>query len=368
VGTPDNPGREPPYADAVRRIGRRRRTALAAAVATTTLAVVLTACGGGETPARPDGTSVAASPGPSSGPDNSAAGGVPDDVRVLVITVDGLGAATVGPETTPAIDRLLEEGAGTRNARTEVEQTETLPNHTSMVTGRPISAAGGHGVTWNTDTDRPLRPGVDSVFTAVADAGGASAAFMGKAKFDIWYEAWPEIDAFLIDEDQASLVDAAAADLTSHERDLTFVHLAGPDHAGHETGWGSPAYLAAVAQADADVERIVAAADDASRPAGGTVVVLTADHGGVPGDDGHAQPGEPANYTIPFVVWGAGVADAGLYELNPDYADPGTGRPSYAGTQPVRNGDVANLVTALLGLPPVPGSRIGRGQDLDVVE
>jgi hypothetical protein len=67
-------------------------------------------------------------------------------------------------------------------------------------------------------------------------------------------------------------------------------------------------------------------------------------------------------------VWGAGVANgAGLYRLNPDYADPGRRRTRYgAARQPVRNGDVANLTTDLLGLPAVRGSEHDSAQDLDV--
>jgi hypothetical protein len=67
-------------------------------------------------------------------------------------------------------------------------------------------------------------------------------------------------------------------------------------------------------------------------------------------------------------VWGAGVADgADLYALNTDRAAPGTGRPAYSATrQPIRNAEAANLVTELLGLPAVPGSRINAAQTLDV--
>ena len=93
--------------------------------------------------------------------------------------------------------------------------------------------------------------------------------------------------------------------------------------------------------------------------------MLTADHGGPPGEKGHDDASDVENYRIPFVVWGRGIRPADLYELNPDYADPGTGRPAYGGPQPVRNGDLANLVTELLGLGPVPGSELDAGQDLD---
>ena len=63
-----------------------------------------------------------------------------------------------------------------------------------------------------------------------------------------------------------------------------------------------------------------------------------------------------------------GLAKAGndLYALNPDYRDPGAGRPSYDGRQPVRNGDLADLTTRRMGLPPVPNSVFGAPDQLDV--
>lgn len=296
------------------------------------------------------------------------AGGVPDDPQVLVISVDGLASWAVTPAAAPHLSELLADGAGTLDARTEVEQTVTLPNHTGMVTSERVDAsAGGHGVTWNeTEPGRTVAPGVSSMFQVVHDAGGSSAVYAGKDKFELWKRAWPgTIDDFRISGDEDTSTDQAIASLRSG-RDLTFLHLKGPDEAGHLTGWGSSAYTAAVTAADADIGRAVDAITADPELAGRTVVIVTADHGGVRGTNNHVDATSAQDYTIPFVAWGAGIADGELYALNPDYRDPGTGRPSYAGPQPVRNGDVANLVTDLLGLGPVPDSELDARQDLTV--
>ena len=83
----------------------------------------------------------------------------PSVTTVIAVSIDGLNPAAIralGTEGTPTLHRLIEGGASTLNARTEREQTDTLPNHTGMVTGRWIAAAtGGHGVTWNDDRMRP---------------------------------------------------------------------------------------------------------------------------------------------------------------------------------------------------------------------
>jgi hypothetical protein len=291
-----------------------------------------------------------------------------DDPRVVVITVDGLGSAWVSRQSTPMIAALLGNGAATLEARTEREMTVTLPNHTGMVTGLPVDAArGGHGVTWNETDPRSVRPGVASVFSVVAGAGGSSAVFAGKEKFEMWGRAWPgAIDELVIDGDQPTLVDRAIHDITSTDRELTFLHLAGPDTAGHRTGWGSEGYLRAVEQADSDIASVVDAVTADPRLAEDVVLVITADHGGVPGEIAHGRADEPTSYRIPFLVWGPGVVPGELYALNPDYRDPGARRPGYRGPQPVRNGDVANVVTDLLGLEPVPGSRFDAEHDLDI--
>ncbi|QIK74066.1 alkaline phosphatase family protein [Nocardioides piscis] len=105
-----------------------------------------------------------AAAGPAT-PDNGAAGRVlytqgPVDT-VVAISIDGLNPRAItklGKRGAPALHKLIRTGATTLNARTALELTDTLPNHTGMVTGRRIeAAASGHGVTWNDDRRRPRR-------------------------------------------------------------------------------------------------------------------------------------------------------------------------------------------------------------------
>lgn len=294
---------------------------------------------------------------------------------VLAVSVDGLNPTAItrlGPEGAPTLHRLLAEGASTLEARTAREQTETLPNHTSMLTGRRILARrGGHGVTVNRTVPGTVhdRAGehVSSVFEVLDEHGRSGALFATKAKFAIFQRSWPDgIDRFVVRPSQSRLVDLALADLRTTRRDLRFVHLADPDVAGHDHGFLGRDYLRAVQRVDAQLARLLAAVEgDPALP--GTTVVLTSDHGGR-GRDGHWQAERRANYRVPFVVWGAGVAPGtDLYELNPDRVHPGTGRPAWGRTgQPVRNAEVANLALDLLGLPVVRGSLADARQDLDV--
>lgn len=323
--------------------------------------------------AGPGGPSLGASPQP---PDPAReTGHAAATTRVLAISVDALNPRALtklGRGALPHLWRLVDEGAGTLNARSQYELTKTLPNHTSMLTGRRIDRrTGGHGVTWNGDRPGTTVQGaaghdVASVYTVVHAAGGTTAFFGAKTKFRLFRRSWgDDVDLFRVYEEQdLRAVRAARADLVAAHRAFTFVHLGVADRVGHERGFMSRAYLDAVRRVDALVGRFLAAV--ARHPdLDDLVIVLTADHGGV--GPSHYQVGQLGDMRVPFVAWGPGVERGDLYDLNPSYVNPARTRPDLTGPQPVRNGDLANLVTDLLGLGPVPGSEFDDTQDLRVL-
>lgn len=298
---------------------------------------------------------------------------------VVVISLDGFNPQALrrlGRARTPNLHRIIRRGASTLNARTEREMTTTLPNHTGMVTGRRITAAGGgHGVTWNDDRSSPATVQeaaggpVESVFTVVDDAGLSAGFFASKTKFSLWERSWPTAtDTDTIIEDNDAIVRAFTADLATQPRAFRLLHLSETDAVGHARGFMSKAYLRAARRADRRVGRVVKAIRKNPSLAGRTTVIVTADHGGRGfANGGHGDPTKVYDYRVPFLVWGAGVqAGTDLYALNSDYTDPRRRRTTYSGGQPVRNGDVANLSLDLLGLGPVPGSEHDVLQDLDV--
>ena len=298
---------------------------------------------------------------------------------VLAISIDGLSVAAIerlGPVGMPNLHAFMDSGAATLNARTEREQTVTLPNHTGMVTGRRIEAAtGGHGVTWNDNRVRPRTvqaaagERVESVFSTVDAAGGSSALFAAKTKFRLWSRSWPNaIDRTTVMESNAALVEEIIADINDEDRDFRFLHLSLPDVAGHAHGWMSPPYLSAVRRVDALLGLVVGSVTSDAQRRADTTILLTSDHGGQ--GAGHENPKVLDDYRVPFMARGAGV-DAGvdLYEINAGYHDPGTRRTIYGlARPPVRNGMVANLALDLLGLPAVADSEFDVTQDLSLSE
>lgn len=333
------------------------------------LALVVSGCGVASSAPEREGSAVRASAA-------EASVGGPPVTRVLAVSVDGLRSSAItqlGPSQAPVLHRLIRRGATTLDARTEREMTVTLPNHTGMVTGRRIAASqGGHGVTWNDDRRRPptvhraAGHDVSSVFRVVHNANRRTALFASKTKFSLFERSWPTgIDKMRIRADNAALVGMARRDLLAHNRGFTFLHLSAPDTAGHTHGWGSRAYLDAVRATDRRLGKILRTINGHNRLKDHLVLIVTADHGGT--GKSHGDASRLVNFRIPFLVWGRTVAHgASLYDLNPDYRNPGDRRTRYSDAQqPVRNGMVANLALDLLGLPAVKGSEHNRAKDLD---
>jgi hypothetical protein len=308
--------------------------------------------------------------------------------HVIQVSVDGLNPDAItqlGPTGAPTFHRLIAQGASTLNARTVVERTRTLPNHTSMTTGRPVSGTSGHQVTFNEDNGSTIAATAGSyvagVFDPIHDSGGSTAFFSGTPKLDFLDRSWnatngavdttgvdngrDKIDTYL--RGAGSVTTAALLNqLATDPATFDFIHLAAPDSAGHQYGFMSAQYLNAVKEVDGDIGQILDAVAGNPTLAGRTVVIVLSDHGGL--GLTHEDATAYVNYRIPFFVWGAGVTGGtDLYALNPDRADPGTAQPAYtAPFQPIRNADSADLVTELLGLGPVPGSTVNADQSLDI--
>ena len=317
-----------------------------------------------------------------------------DSIRYVIhVSVDGLRPDAVTRQRAaalPAFTRLRREGAFTQNARTDPDYRNTLPNHTSQLTGRPVDGDGGHAWTVNVDP----APGVTlhsnrgeyvaSVFDVVHDAGLRTGAYVSKSKFSLFDVSYDgahgapdetgdddgrdKIDTFVYEPDTEALTDRFLADMRARPFGYAFVHLRDPDATGHWRSWSVRAgsrYLRAVRRADGEIGRILDAVEADPRLRGRTAVIVTADHGG---SGRHHVAERLLHYTVPFYVWGPGIPWADLYALNEDTrADPGAANVGPdAERQPVRNGDAANLALELLGLGPVPGSTWGAEDPLRV--
>ena len=339
--------------------------------------------------------------------------------HVIHISVDGLNATLLKNliEQDKAgryanFRRFVDEGATTFNARTDFDYTDTLPNHTCMLTARPVLRPEGwdqtrhHGYIANVDPnpDDSLHTQgnvnahyIASTFDVAHEHGLSTALFASKTKFVIFTHSYDaahgapipgangsdggraKIDCQCIEEtsvDGSSVATTSAdmqgrllSELSAQHFNYVFVHYREPDTAGHAHGWGSDPWIEAVHMVDGYLGGLFRLIERDPRLKNNAVIILTADHGGVPGTTNHREATRAEDYTIPVFIWGTGVARAAdLYAINANTrGEPGSARPDYnAKHQPIRNGDTGNLALKLLGLPAIPGSSINSSQDLRV--
>jgi hypothetical protein len=350
--------------------------------------------------------------------------GIPNAEHIIFISCDGLRgdtlqvALTNNPSRFPNFVRMRNEGALTYRARTEYGATETIPNHSSMVTGRPIyepgtttlSGAVGHGQASNTGS-AVNAPSIlhnlggtgsysykSSVFDVVHESGRTTAFFFSKDRIDFLSRSWnaanglnkadttlypptthlknrtgKKIDRFSpatgFPTGASAVGDAFVADANTHGlAHFTMLHFIDPDNSVHSIavansnpGATATSWETAVQACDTGLGKVLTWLDTNPLKRNCTTIIITADHGGVGGTSAHSVASNVLNYTIPLFIKGPGFkpnTDAYTYFTN--RTDPGTVRSTEVLTtlpnQPLRNGDVANLALNLLGLPEVPGS------------
>jgi predicted AlkP superfamily pyrophosphatase or phosphodiesterase len=309
---------------------------------------------------------------------------------VITVSVDGMGSSylqsLLRAGKLPAIAYIAAHGAGTTNARADCDITTTLPNHTAMLTSRPILGPGGHN--WTNNSDHVTRMTLHanksaylaSAFDVAHDNGRRTGLWSTKSKFALFDISYNEmhgapdttgtdngrdkLDVFTQSESASELTRMFLAQMTTNPCHYAFVHLGDADLAGHLQGWGSDLYLDTLEEMDVCIGRIISLMTNHPALKNHSALIVTADHGGYEID--HRDSTNPLSYTIPFYTWGVGVATGDLYTLNSGVrASPGTTRPDHAARpQPVRNSDAGNLALHLLGLGPIPGSVINASQDL----
>jgi Type I phosphodiesterase / nucleotide pyrophosphatase len=322
--------------------------------------------------------------------------------HVIQVSLDGLGGhylqffVTNAPAQFPNFVRLAQESAYTYNARCDHDVSETIPNHATMFTGRPVMQPAGqpntthHGYNNNFpgsgDTfhasGNAAVPYKSSFYDVAHDYGLSTAFYAGKTRLGICDLSYDAVNGGLdlVAEggnngkdkiDFSTVLNVNGANISNEVntliQDLTnampkrysFIHIAEPDQTGHASGWRSAAWSNAVRNVDTQLGRILNAINANPTLSNNTALIVSADHGGggvTP--TGHTESYHVTNYTIPFFLRAPGIAGSSdIYALFSNRGNPGTNRTDYNTVpQPVRNGDGGNLALGLLGLPPIPGS------------
>lgn len=266
----------------------------------------------------------------------------PKATRVVLIGVDGMGSAGIraalAAGRVPNVQALVARASWSPAGR-GVIPTVSSPNWASILMG---AGPERHGITSNewerTKFEIPAAcPGSDEIFPTLV---GAIRQQMPKAKIGVIHD-WDgfarlmerkAVDYVTHPKGSKATAEAAAEYWKKERPQLMLVHFDDVDHAGHDIGWESAAYAQAVVDADGYIGTVLAAiaatGDEAS-----TLVVLTADHGGVGKKHGGLSKAE---IEVPILFAGPGVARGKEF------------------ARPLGNIDIAPGILHLMGLKPNP--------------
>ena len=227
--------------------------------------------------------------------------------HVILIGSDGFGAYAFENANVPVLRSMMKEGSWTLRART-VLPSSSAANWASMVMGAGPEL---HGyTTWGSKKpDMPAR---------VLDEYGMFPSLYSilrkerpESEVGVIYE-WDGI-AYLfpkaaVNKNQnadgdIAVTNAAAAYIKEKKPNFLFVHLHDVDSVGHKIGHGTPEYYAAIERTDTHIGTILKSIKEAGIEKN-TVVLFTADHGGVNKGHGLISMNE---MQIPWIIKGPGI-------------------------------------------------------------
>jgi choline-sulfatase len=272
------------------------------------MALLVAACRGNSAPSSA-GSPTAAAPRPS----------------ILLVTLDTTRADVVGPDAigveTPAFNALAARGLRFRRAYATVP--ETLPSHTSLMTGLYPA---GHAIHEN---GRSLPAGTPVLAERLHQAGYRTAAFVssfvlakqfGLARgFDVYDDDFSKAatssETSVSERSAVKTTDIAVAELArpASQPRFVWVHYNDP-HAPYNppepfrSRYPDKPYLGEVASMDEQLGRLVQAFD---RRGGPLAIIVVADHGEGLGEHGETQHGTlvyDATMHVPLVAVGPDVS------------------------------------------------------------
>ena len=229
--------------------------------------------------------------------------------HVVIIGVDGLSPDGIKKANTPVLDSMVANGAVKWNVRT-VLTSASSQNWASMIMGAGPEQHGVIDNDWEID-DHSLPPIVeepDGRFPTIF-------SLLRKNKPEAEIGAVYHWDGFgrlfqknAVNYDKHfSTEDSTVADfnryLEAKKPTFAFLHMDHVDHAGHESGHGTEQYYKAVSKTDSLIGEVL----KSIRKAGieeNTLVIVTADHGGIGHGHGGATPQEAE---IAMILYGKDV-------------------------------------------------------------
>ncbi len=233
----------------------------------------------------------------------------PSVKHVVVIGFDGLSPDGLENANTPNFDKVISEGASTMHARA-VLPTSSSTNWASMIMG---AGPEQHGITSNsweknnfvlptiTQSEDFLFPSIFQLINDHQEDAEIGAIYHWTGFGRLFEKGAVDYDISPDSEDKTAALSSAY--IKDKKPTFTFIHFDHVDHGGHEYGHGSPEYYKSVEKADELLAEVMEAIK-ASGMADETLVIISADHGGL----GKGHGGESLEeIEIPFILWGKSV-------------------------------------------------------------
>ncbi|MFT4803531.1 MAG: hypothetical protein ACI83B_003112 [Sediminicola sp.] len=229
--------------------------------------------------------------------------------HVVVMGFDGLSPDGLENAKTPNFDKLIREGASTMHARS-VLPTSSSTNWASMIMG---AGPEQHGITSNSWEKNnfvlpPVVQSEDFLFPTIfnlLDAKIENAEIGAIYHWDGFGRLFEKkaVDYNISPKTADETAQLASEYLKSKQPSFTFIHFDHVDHAGHEYGHGTTEYYKSVEKADIVLAEVMEAITS-SGMANETLVIISADHGGI----GKGHGGESLQeIEIPFILWGKSI-------------------------------------------------------------
>ncbi len=230
--------------------------------------------------------------------------------HVVVLGFDGMSAAGVRNSETPIFNELMKNGAWTLHAHA-VMPTSSSPNWASMIMGAPPRCHSIHSNRWEVNK-------IKNRSFCGCEKGKLFPTIFGvmrnqKANANITcYHDWDgfarltETNAFTVlqdTKDENETADKAIECIKNKQPDFLFLHFDHVDHAGHAIGHFTPEYYKSIAKADSITGAIIKALKEAGMFEN-TVILITADHGGIRKGHGGSSIAEKE---IPWIISGSGI-------------------------------------------------------------
>lgn len=227
--------------------------------------------------------------------------------HVVLIGVDGMGAYAFKKAKLPVMQSMMAKGSWSLEART-VLPSSSAANWASMNMGAGPEL---HGfTTWGSKSpDMPSR--VLDEYGMFPSIAGLLRKSRPESEIGFIYE-WDGIGYLFpkaaVNKDlncdgDIALTNAVVEYIETKKPNFLFVHLHDVDSVGHTVGHDTPEYYASVERTDAHIGEILQSIERAGI-ADETLVLVTADHGGI--KKGHGSI-SMAEMQIPWIVVGPGI-------------------------------------------------------------